>query len=143
MQILWNLEEELFSVGIIAADNVVLPSLEKMLLDMIAYNCTEGLFYALTVQHEGRIISRFIESGRYYGAMKAFYCNRVSRMCGVTASEIYALNIYSNSDIIARSESLNLRRESIARSHVRGEGDTHSFIFELCLLNYVGPVSLD
>jgi len=105
-----------------AADSVALPSLEKMLLDMIAYNCTEGVFYALTVQNEGHIISRFIESGRYCGVMKGFYCNRLSTMCGVNASEINALSIYSNCDIIARSESLNLRRKSIARSHVREEG---------------------
>jgi len=57
-----------------AADSVALPSLEKMSLDIITYNCTEGVFYALTVQHEGHIISRFIESGRYCGVMKGFYC---------------------------------------------------------------------
>jgi hypothetical protein len=105
-----------------AADSVALPSLEKMLLDMIAYNCTEGVFYAVTVQHEGHIISRYIESGRYSGAMKRFYGNRLSTMCGVNTSEINALSIYSNSDMIARSESLNLRRESIARSRDHEEG---------------------
>jgi hypothetical protein len=106
-----------------AVDSVALPTLEKMLLDLIAYNCcTEGVFYALTVQHEGHIISRFIESRRYCGVMKGFYCNRLSTVCGVNAFEINALSIYSNTDMIARSESLNLRRESIARGQVRDKG---------------------
>jgi hypothetical protein len=63
----FNTEAELVKEKFISPSNSTLPSLEKAMLDMVAYRVTQGVFYCLTLQFREHTVMRYIETGCYRG----------------------------------------------------------------------------
>lgn len=113
-------EQQLFDCGIVSSANTSLPAMEKMLLDMTAYGCTDGVFYCLALQHNDKIVVRFLESGCFRGLMKYKYISHLSSVAGLDFSRIFTMRLYSSQDISERTKILQERRQSLASSRRTG-----------------------
>jgi len=115
--IIFSLEEEMCAAGFISQKNATLLALEKALMELAAYNVTEGIFYALTVQHspDHHTIVRYIETGCYSGFMdQTFKGHLLSSHTNVDQDSLCMLNMYNKTDITERGVKLEERRQSIS-----------------------------
>jgi hypothetical protein len=95
--------------------------MEKLLLDMTACGCTDGIFYCLALQHSNQTVVRYFESGCFSGIMKDKYQHRMSSTAGIELANIFLMQLYTLEDIIQCTESLADRHRSIVRSRRAGK----------------------
>jgi hypothetical protein len=120
--VIFSLEQEMVHSGFISSRNATLLALEKAVMELAAYNLTEGVYYAVTIQSEHYALLRFIETGCYSGFTEKCYKQHLLSANSVAdINMLCALNIYTKSDIDERGTKLDERHESIAE-HRRNPG---------------------
>jgi len=122
--IIFSLDEEMCAAGFISQKNATLLALEKALMELAAYNVTEGIFYALTVQHspDHHTIVRYIENGCYSGFMdQRFQEHLLSANPDINKDILCMSKMYTRTDIAERAVKLEERRQSISE-HRRNPG---------------------
>jgi hypothetical protein len=92
INIFYETEKHLFHSGIVSSSTTCLPSLEKLLLDLTSYGCTDSVFYCLTLRHWDHIEVRFHETGCFQDLTEDKYLLHMSATSGIYRSNFYWCN---------------------------------------------------
>lgn len=114
-------EQQLFDCCVVSSSTTFLPSLEKLLLDLTAYGCVDGIFYCLALQLSDHIVVRFHEAGCFQGMMKSKYLSHMSTTTGSSTSQFLMMQLYTSEDVTERIDSLKDRRRSIVSARHTGQ----------------------
>lgn len=114
-------EQQLFNCSIVSSSATYLPALEKLLLDLTAYGCAEGVFYCLALQQSDHVVVRFFEAGCFKGLMKNRYLPHMSATAGIDVGKFVLMKLFTSSDVNERAKALCDRRQSISSSRRTGK----------------------
>lgn len=115
-----NFEKELFESAVVGSSNTALPAMEKLLLDMVAYECTDGVFYCLALKHGDEVVVRFFEAGCYLGLMTHTYMQHIATTAGLPTSDILLMPTFTAQDVMDRRKFIANRRQSYAANNHYG-----------------------
>jgi hypothetical protein len=119
-ELFYHSDQQLFSCSIVSSSETYLPALEKLLLDLTAYDCTEGVFYCMALQHADYVVVRYHEAGNCKGFMKSQYMQLMSSASAIDASKFLLMMLYTSSDVKERAKSLSDRCQSISSTRLTG-----------------------
>jgi hypothetical protein len=115
-------EQQLFEYGIVSTSDTSLPSLKRLLLDLSAYECCDGLFYCLAVQYGQQTVVRYQEGGCYCGFMNSHYLQHISSTSGIDMSDILLMPNFTPEDVSERKKFVNERRARLSTASSRHSG---------------------